>query len=178
MLLFLSVFGLVHGEGCRLGLATGNLDVAAVPFDVLPMEPPDFSRSDSREGTDGEERKQAGMAGDEHLRHLIGRENGDLGFRGLERLGHVGNRVAVGVEIPLALGEAEHADDGAPKRVAAHRSERLLLLEKPVDVGRRHVRDIPFHLACEAPEVVPAIPDMDLAVAPNRVRIDWERDKK
>ena len=53
--------------------------------------------------TDGDQRQDPGVGGEEHPPHFLGRENLDLGFRLLERLALLGGRLAVGVEIPLRL---------------------------------------------------------------------------
>ena len=79
----------VVGEGqespCRrLRLVAGDFDVTAIPLDVLPVEALNLGRPDSAESTDGNERQDPGVGGEQDSLHFIGRENLDLFLRLLE----------------------------------------------------------------------------------------------
>lgn len=76
------------------------------------------------------------------------------------------------MKVALAFREPEHAHDGSAEGVAAHRAERLLVPQELVEVGGGDVRDVGLHLPGEASEVVPAVPDMDLAAAVGTAGLD------
>ena len=86
-----------QSAGCRLRLAAGDLDVAAVPLDVLPMEAANLGRPDACECADGHQRQNPRMADEKQALHLGGGENLDFRFRLFERLGQLGGGLPLGV---------------------------------------------------------------------------------
>ena len=57
---------------CRFRLAARDFDVAAIPLDVLPVEPVNLGGTDSGKRPDGQKRQVPSLGGQEHPAHLVG----------------------------------------------------------------------------------------------------------
>jgi len=139
--------------------------VAAIPLDVLPFKTCDLGGSDAGESTDGDERQDAGVGGEQETFHFLRSENLDLGFRLLERFGLLGSGLAVGMQVSLLFGEHEQGDDVAADAILADWTELLESVEEPVDVGHRDVCDVSRNGIREPLQAGRRIPDIDVAYA-------------
>ena len=158
--------------GCRLRLLSGNLNVAAVPFDVFPIKPANLGGPDPSEGPDGEEREKPGIRCQENPLHLIRGVDGDCLVGHLEGFALLGGRFPVGVEVALLLGEAEHGHDIPADGIPAHRPQPLKPGQKPIDVDGSDFVDVPTDAFVEPLEVDLAGPNVVVTHSTELARLD------